>query len=66
MAIYLLVNWSLISALDFDVLRSSQLPMAAVIGQVAGEWGGFFVALLATLMALITLNGCIMSTPRVL
>ncbi|AOL24177.1 basic amino acid/polyamine antiporter, APA family [Erythrobacter litoralis] len=66
MAIYLLVNWSLISALDFDVLRSSQLPMAAVIGQVAGEWGGVFVALLATLMALITLNGCIMSTPRVL
>ncbi|MDC8755734.1 amino acid permease [Erythrobacter sp. sf7] len=66
MAIYLLVNWSLISALDFDVLRSSQLPMAVVIGQVAGEWGGVFVALLATLMALITLNGCIMSTPRVL
>lgn len=66
MVIYLLVNWSLIDALDFDVLRTSELPMAAVIGQVAGSWGSTFVALLATLMALVTLNGCIMSTPRVL
>lgn len=66
MVIYLLVNWSLIEALDFDLLRSSELPMAEVIGQVAGGWGSTFVAVLATVMALVTLNGCIMSTPRVL
>lgn len=64
--IYLLVNWSLIAALDFDALRTSELPMAAVIGQVAGEWGSVLVALLATLMALVTLNACVMAAPRVL
>lgn len=66
MVIYLLVNWSLIEALDFEVMRASEFPMAEVIGQVAGVWGSTLVALLATLMALVTLNGCIMSTPRVL
>lgn len=66
MVIYLLVNWSLIEALDFEVMRASELPMAEAIGQVAGVWGSTLVALLATLMALVTLNGCIMSTPRVL
>ncbi|QUL37641.1 APC family permease [Erythrobacter sp. JK5] len=64
--IYLVVNWALIRALDFDALRVSTLPMAAVIEAAIGERGGVFVALLATLMALGTLNGCIMSTPRIL
>jgi amino acid transporter len=64
--IYLAVNWSLIRALEFDVLRSSTLPMAAVIEAAAGRWGGVLVAMLATLMALVTLNGCVMSTPRIL
>ena len=66
MLIYLAVNWALIRALDFEVLRNSTLPMAAVIEAATGRWGNVFVALLATLMALGTLNGCIMSTPRIL
>lgn len=64
--IYLAVNYSLIRALDFEVLRSSTLPMAPVIEAASGQWGNVFVALLATLMALVTLNGAIMATPRVL
>ena len=64
--IYLAVNYSLLRALDFDSLRASELPIAPVINQLFGQSGSVFVALLATLMALVTLNGCIMSTPRVL
>ncbi|MEQ5789258.1 amino acid permease [Erythrobacter sp. NFXS35] len=64
--IYLAVNYSLLRALDLDALRASELPMAPVIDQVFGQSGSVFVALLATLMALVTLNGCIMSTPRIL
>lgn len=64
--IYLAVNWALIRALDFDVLSSSTLPMASVIEAASGRWGSVFVAFLATLMALGTLNGCIMATPRIL
>jgi len=64
--VYLAVNFSLLRVLDMDSLRSSQLPMAPVIDLVFGQSGGVFVALLATLMALVTMNGCIMATPRVL
>lgn len=64
--IYLAVNWALMRALDFDVLRQSTLPMAAVIEVAAGRWGAIAVALIAVLMALGTLNAIVMSNPRVL
>ncbi|MEE4152628.1 MAG: APC family permease [Erythrobacter sp.] len=64
--IYLAVNWSLIRALDFEVLRASTLPMAQVIETAAGRWGKVAVGLIAVLMALGTLNAAIMSNPRTL
>lgn len=64
--IYLAVNWSLIRALDFAVLREATLPMATVIEAAAGRWGSVIVAVVAVLMALGTLNAVVMSNPRAL
>ena len=64
--IYLAVNWALIRALDFNVLRESTLPMATVIEAATGPWGSTIVALVAVLMALGTLNAVVMSNPRTL
>lgn len=64
--VYLAVNLSLFKALDLAGLRSSDLPMALVIEQVFGRNGSVFVALLATLMALVTLNSLVMPIPRIL
>lgn len=64
--IYLAVNWALIRALDFEVLRQSTLPMATVIELAAGRWGSVIVGLVAVFMALGTLNAIVMSNPRVL
>jgi APA family basic amino acid/polyamine antiporter len=64
--IYLIVNWALIRALDFAVLRESTLPMATVIEAATGRWGSIIVALVAVLMALGTLNAVVMSNPRTL
>ena len=64
--IYLAVNWALIRALDFEVLRQSTLPMATVIELATGRWGSVVVGLVAVFMALGTLNAIVMSNPRVL
>lgn len=64
--IYLAVNWSLITALDFETLRASTLPMAQVIEAAAGRWGTVAVGLIAVLMALGTLNAAVMTNPRAL
>ena len=65
-AVYLLVNLSLFKALDIAGLRASELPMALVIEQVFGRTGNIVVALIATIMALVTLNSIVMPTPRIL
>lgn len=64
--IYLAVNWALIRALDFSVLREATLPMATVIEAATGRWGSVIVAVVAVLMALGTLNAVVMSNPRAL
>ncbi len=64
--VYLAVNASLFTALDLAELRASDLPMALVIERVFGPGGAVFVILLATLMALVTLNSLIMPLPRIL
>lgn len=64
--IYLAVNWALITALEFETLRASTLPMAQVIEAVAGRWGTVAVGLIAVLMALGTLNAAVMTNPRAL
>ena len=40
--------------------------MAAVIEAVSGNWGSIIVGLLAFFMAISTLNGLVMATPRIL
>lgn len=64
--IYLAVNWALIRALDFAVLREATLPMATVIEAATGQWGSVIVAVIAVMMALGTLNAVVMSNPRTL
>ncbi|QPL40761.1 amino acid permease [Erythrobacter sp. A30-3] len=64
--IYLGINWALITALDFETLRASTLPMAQVIEAATGRWGTVVVAVIAMLMALGTLNAAIMMNPRTL
>ena len=64
--VYLAVNWALVRALDFEALRVSTLPMAAVIEAATGDAGRIIVGLLAFFMALSTLNGLVMATPRIL
>ncbi|GMN03140.1 APC family permease [Erythrobacter sp. MTPC3] len=64
--IYLAINWALITALDFETLRASTLPMAQVIEAATGRWGTLVVAVIAVLMALGTLNAAIMMNPRTL
>jgi APA family basic amino acid/polyamine antiporter len=64
--IYLAVNYALIRALDFAVLRESSLPMATVIEAATGRWGSVIVAVIAVLMALGTLNAVVMANPRTL
>ncbi|MEH6789829.1 APC family permease [Parasphingorhabdus sp.] len=65
-AVYLIVNLSLFKALDITGLRTSELPMGLVIEQVFGRTGNVVVALIATIMALVTLNSIVMPTPRIL
>ena len=64
--VYLAVNARLFTALELSELRTSDLPMALVIERVFGSGGAIFVILLATLMALVTLNSLIIPLPRIL
>lgn len=66
MAVYLAVNLALFSVLDIATLRTSELPFALVIEALFGPTGNLVVALLATFMALITLNALLMTAPRIL
>lgn len=65
-AVYLALNLALFSILDMTTLRDSDLPVALLIEALLGPTGNVAVALLATFMALITLNGLVMSAPRIL
>ena len=64
--IYLAINWSLITVLDFETLRASTLPMAQLIEAATGRWGTVAVGIIAVLMALGTLNAAVMTNPRAL
>ncbi|GAA0762394.1 APA family basic amino acid/polyamine antiporter [Erythromicrobium ramosum] len=65
-AIYVAFNLSLLSALDMNALRTSELPVALVIGNAFGRSGGILVALLAIVIVAVAINALVMGTSRVL
>lgn len=66
MAIYVTLNLSLLSALDLDLLRESDLPVALVIENAFGRSGGIFVALIAFVIVIVAVNAIVMATARIL
>ena len=65
-AIYLMLNLSLLSALDMAALRASDLPVALVIENAFGRSGGVLVALLAIVIVVVAINAIVMNSSRIL
>jgi amino acid transporter len=66
MAIYVSLNLSLLSALDINALRTSDLPVALVIENAFGRSGGVLVALLAIIIVVVAINAIVMGSARIL
>lgn len=64
--VYVLFNMSILRALDLEAIRSSDLPIALVLGNVFGPNGAIAVAVLAIILASTSLNANIMGGPRIL
>jgi amino acid transporter len=64
-AIYLLANLAYLAVLDVGQIASSQLVAAEVAQKLVGEAGVLFVAITVMLSTFGTLNGSIMTAPRI-
>jgi APA family basic amino acid/polyamine antiporter len=64
-AIYLLANVAYLSVLDVETIRHSRLVAAEVAAKLLGAPGVVFVAVTVMLSTFGTLNGSIMTAPRV-
>jgi APA family basic amino acid/polyamine antiporter len=64
--IYVSLNLSLLSALSMPDLRASDLPVALVIENAFGRYGGVLVALLAIVIVVVAINAIVMSCARIL
>jgi len=64
--LYVALNVSLVRALDIEVIRNSDLPVADVLENVFGPIGGIVAATLGIVLAITCLNASVMSAPRVL
>ena len=64
--VYVLFNIGILRALDLEVIRSSDLPIALVLGNIFGSKGAIAVAVLAIILASTSLNANVMIAPRVL
>jgi APA family basic amino acid/polyamine antiporter len=64
--IYVSLNLSLLSALSMADLRASDLPVALVIENAFGRYGGVLVALLAIVIVVVAINAIVMSCARIL
>ena len=64
-AIYALANIGYLAVLNVDQIRSSPLVAADVASRILGEPGVVFVALTVMLSAFGTLNGSILTAPRI-
>ena len=64
--LYVALNVSLVTALDIEVLRNSDLPIAVVLENMFGPIGGIVAATLGIVLAITCLNASVMGAPRVL
>jgi amino acid transporter len=64
--VYLLLNASLLRALDLEAIRQSELPVAVMLSAMLGPGGGSVVAVLAIVLAATSLNAQVMIAPRTL
>lgn len=65
LVIYLAANLAYIAVLPMDELRSSRLVAADVAHRLVGEWGVVFVGLTVVLSTFGTLNGSLLTSPRI-
>lgn len=64
--LYVALNASLVTALDIDAIRNSDLPIAVVLENIFGPVGGIVAATLGIVLAITCLNANTMAGPRVL
>jgi APA family basic amino acid/polyamine antiporter len=62
---YLAVNAAYLHVLGRDTLAASQLPGRDIVGQLFGQAGGAVFLVIALLAAVGSLNGAVLSAPRV-
>lgn len=64
--LYVSLNISLVTALDLEVIRNSDLPIAVVLENIFGPIGSTVAAALGIVLAITCLNAGVMGAPRVL
>jgi amino acid transporter len=64
-AVYLLVNAAYLSVLSVGEMAGSELVAASAATRLAGAWGGHLVSALVVLSTLGSLNGAMMTGPRI-
>jgi len=64
-SLYLLANIGYMSVLSVEEIRSSKLVAADVAQKLVGGWGVAFVAITVMLSTFGTLNGSILTSPRI-
>ena len=64
--LYVALNVSLVTALDIEVIRNSDLPIAVILENMFGPIGGIVAATLGIVLAITCLNAGVMGAPRVL
>jgi APA family basic amino acid/polyamine antiporter len=65
-AIFLLVNASLLHVLPMHVLATSQIPAADAAKAIIGSRGGEVILVVSMLAAISTINACLLVSPRIL
>ncbi len=63
-ALYLMLNWALISVFGLEGLRNTGTPIADVVAQAFGQPGALIVALMVSAMALSTINATVFTGAR--
>ncbi|MGB5779442.1 MAG: APC family permease [Allopontixanthobacter sediminis] len=66
LVVYLAINLCVLTVLDLEALRGSDLPVALLIEGLLGPVGTKVTGLAAAIMALLTLNALVMTHPRIL
>jgi amino acid transporter len=64
-AVYLLANVAYLSVFSIDTIRTSQLIAADVAERLVGGWGVLFVSITVMVSTFGTLNGTMLTSPRI-